>query len=100
MELKRERLSNFFKDIKKFWGDLKVNIDENTLVKWYTHFEKDYPEVFKVEIEENKTAIQQQQHKDQKLASIKERLLQNRSRERFTNYDNICFDQNLTDTEK
>ena len=32
--------------------------------------------------------------------SIKERLLHNRSRERFTNYDNVCFDQNLTDTEK
>ena len=99
MELGRERLSNFFKDFKKFWGDLKVNIDENKLVKWYTHFEKDYPEVFKVEIEENKTAVQQR-HKDQKLAIIKERLLQNSSRERFTNYDNVCFDQNLTDTEK
>ena len=58
MELKRERLSNFFKDFKKFGDDLKVNIDENKLVKLYTHFEKDYPEVFKVEIEENKTAVQ------------------------------------------
>ena len=26
--------------------------------------------------------------------------MQNRSRERLTNYDNVCFDQNLTDTEK
>ena len=56
-------------------------------INWYNHFEKDYPEVFKVEIEENKTAVQRR-HKDQKLASIKDRLLQNRSRERFTNYDN------------
>ena len=100
MELKRERLSNFFKDFKKFWDDLKVNIDENKLVKWYTHFEKDYLEVFKVEIEENKEAVQRRRHKDEKLASIKERLLQNRSQERFTNYDYVCFDQNLTDTEK
>ena len=100
MELKRERLSNFFKDFKKFWDDLKVNVDENKLVKWYTHFEKDYPEIFKVEIQENKAAVQRRRHKDEKLASIKERLLQNRSRERFTNYDNVCFDQNLTDTEK
>ena len=99
MELGRERLSNFFKDFKKFWDDLKVNIDENKLVKWHTHFEKDYPEVFIVEIEEKKAAVQQQ-HKDEKLVSTRERLLQNRSRERFTNYDNICFDQNLTDTEK
>ena len=58
MELKGERLSDFFKDFKKFWGDLKVNLDANKLVKWYTHFEKDYPEVFKVEIEENKAAVQ------------------------------------------
>ena len=73
-----------------------VNVDENKLVKWHTHFEKDYPEVFKVEIEEKKAAVQRR-HKDEKLASIRERLLQNRSRERFTNYDNVCFDQNLTD---
>ena len=33
MELKRERLSNFFKDFKKFWDDMKVNVDENKLVK-------------------------------------------------------------------
>ena len=26
--------------------------------------------------------------------------MQNRSQERFTNYDDVCFDQNLTDTEK
>ena len=58
MELGRERLSNFFKDFKKFWDDLKVNIDENKLVKWHTHFEKDYLEVFKVEIEEKKAAVQ------------------------------------------
>ena len=58
MELKGERLSDFFKDIKKFWGDLKANLDANKLVKWYTHFEKDYPEVFKMEIEENKAAVQ------------------------------------------
>ena len=45
-------------------------------------------------------AAVQRRHKDEKLASIRERLLQNRSLERFTNYDNVCFDQNLTDTEK
>ena len=73
MELGGERLSNFFEDFKKFWGDLKVNVDANKFVKWYTHFEKDYPEVFKVEIEENKTAVQRR-HKDQKLANIRERL--------------------------
>ena len=78
---------------------MKLNVDENKLVKWHTHFEKDYPEVFKVEIKEKRAAVQQQ-HKDEKLASIRERLLQNRSRERFTNYDKVCFDQNLTDTEK
>ena len=40
MELGRERLSNFFKDFKKFWDDLKVNVDENKLVKWHIHFQK------------------------------------------------------------
>ena len=58
MELGRERLSNFFKDFKKFWDDLKINVDENKLVEWYTHFEKDYQEIFNVEIEEKKAAVQ------------------------------------------
>ena len=34
------------------------------------------------------------------LANVKERLLQNRSRERFTNYDNIRADPNLTVADK
>ena len=42
----------------------------------------------------NKAAVQQ--NKVEKLANVKERLLQNRSRERFTNYDNIRADPNLT----
>ena len=31
MELGRERLSNFFKDFKKFWDDLKINVDEKVV---------------------------------------------------------------------
>ena len=46
-----------------------------------------------MEIEVNKAAVQQ--NKVEKLANVKERLLQNRSRERFTNYDNIRADPNL-----
>ena len=46
-----------------------------------------------MEIELNKAAVQR--HKE-KLATVKERLLQNRSWERFSNYDNIGSDLNLT----
>ena len=73
IELKRERLSNFFSDFKNFWADLKVEADANKLTKWYKHFEKDYPEVFTVEMEVNKAVIQP--NREEKLAKVKGRLL-------------------------
>ena len=51
-----------------------------------------------MEMEVNKAAVQP--HREQKLAKVKGRLLQNRPQERFTNYDDIRFDQNLTAAEK
>ena len=98
MKLSRERLSNFFSDFKNFWDDLKVEADVNKLTKWYNHFKKDYPEVFTVEMEVNKAAFQP--HREEKLAKVKKRLLQNRSPERFTDYDDIRFDQNLMAAER
>ena len=99
MELNRERfVTIFFCEFRNFWADLKVKADGSKLNKWYTQSEKDYPEVFTVEIEVNKVAVQQ--NKEEKLANVKERLLQNRSRERFTSYDNIRADPNLTVTDK
>ena len=96
--IKQREIVTIFCEFRNCWADLKVKADENKLNKWYTHFEKDYPEVFIVEIEVNKAAVQQ--NKEEKLANVKERLLQNRSRERFTTYDNIRADPNLTVTDK
>ena len=42
MELSRERLSNFFKDFNEFW------VDQDKLASWYEHFQRDYPETFRV----------------------------------------------------
>ena len=58
MKLSRERLSNIFSDFKNFWDDLKVEAGVDNLTKWYNHFEKDYPDVFTVEMEVNRAAIQ------------------------------------------
>ena len=97
--IKQREIVTIFCDFRNFWVDLKVKADENKLNKWYTHFEKDYPEVFAVEIEVNKAAVQQQ-NKEEKLENVEEILLQNKSRERFTNYDNIRADPNLTVADK
>ena len=59
----------------------------NKLTKWFYHFEKGYPEVFTVEMEVNKVAVQS--HREEKLAKIKGRLLQNRSQEKFTDYEGL-----------
>ena len=69
MELNGERLSNFLSDFKNFWVDLKVGADANKLTKWYKHFEKDYLEVFTLEMEVNKAAVQP--HREKKLERSK-----------------------------
>ena len=51
-----------------------------------------------MEMEVNKVAVQP--HREEKLAKVEGRLLQNRSQERFTDYDDIRFDQNSMAAEK
>ena len=98
MELGRERLLNFFSDFGNFWDDLQVAADGEKLRRWHDHFRMDYPEVFRVEIEPDERA--EQVRRDEKLAKIKERLLRNRSGDRFTDYDGITTDTTKTIVEK
>ena len=78
--------------------DLQVAADHEKLRRWHNHFRTDYPEVFSVEIEPDEQA--EQVRRDEKLAKIKERLLCNKSGDRFTNYDGITIDTTKTIVEK
>ena len=98
MELGRKRLSKFFSEFRNFWGDLQVAADGEKLRRWHDHFRRDYPEVFRVEMEPDERAVQER--RDKKLVKIKERLLRNRSGDRFTEYDGITTDTTKTIVEK
>ena len=98
MGLARERLSKYFSEFRNFWGDLQVAADCEKLRRWHDHFRTDYPEVFRVEMEPDERAVQER--RDKKLVKIKERLLRNRSGDRFTDYDGITTDTTKTIVEK
>ena len=98
MELGRERLSKLFSEFRNFWGNLQVAADGEKLRRWHDHFRTDYPEVFRVEMEPDERAVQER--RDKKLVKIKERLLRNRSGDRFTDYDGITTDTTKTIVEK
>ena len=99
MELSRERLSNLFKDFIEFWVDLKTSVNQDKLTSWYERFQRDYPETFRVgeamETEEKKT-----RYKKLSLAEIRERLLCERTAERFIEYQGVMIDSNLDSTAK
>ena len=94
MELSRERLSNFFKDFNEFWVDLETSVSRDKLASWYEHFQRDYPETFRIreamDIDEGQTSP-----KKPNLAEIRERLLCKRMKKRFTNYEGVMSDPNI-----
>ena len=98
MELGRERLSNFFSEFRNFRGDLQVAADGEKLRRWHDYLKTDYLEVFRVEMEPDERVVQER--RDKKLVKIKERLLRNRSGNRFKDYDGITTDTTKTIVEK
>ena len=99
MEYSGERLSNFLFYFNEFWVDLKTSVDQDKLTSWYEHFQRDYPEVFRVgevmETEEKKT-----RSKKPSLAEIRKKLLCKRTTERFIEYQGVMVDSNLDLTAK
>ena len=99
MELRRERLSNFFKDFNEFWVDLKTSVDQDKLTSWYERVQRAYPETFRVG-ETMETEEGQTRSKKPNLAEIRERFLCKRMTERFIDYRDVMFDSNLDLTAK
>ena len=104
-------------EVRKFVGDfnkLFKDLDEQTnhavqIETWKDHFLKEYPKIFndssenEVEMDigidttmETKPTID----REKKLMEVEEKLLSKRTNERFTNYEAVLNDPNLTLTQK
>ena len=102
--------------LKDFVGNFNKHFED--LAKWYkkdaekikTHrecFWRKYPEIFRNSSEnevEMETTMETESRsivdREEKLRKVEERLLSKRTNERFTNYDGVMRDPNLTSAQK
>ena len=80
-------------------GPPKRHNNDKCITSWYEHFQRDYPETFRVG-EAMETEEGQTRPKKPSLAEIRERLLCKRTTERFIDYQGVMFDSNLDLTAK
>ena len=112
-----DEVREFVGDFNKLFKDLEGWTNNAIQIEtWKDHFLKEYPKIFplwcqypfqlhssenEVEMDidtttETKPAID----KEKKLQKVREKLLSKRTDERFTDYDGVMFDPNLTRTQK
>ena len=97
-------MSNFLCTFNDFWEEVKVSDNDKgcaeKVASWYKLFLTDYPEAFgagkEMDFDEGETRPKGKIN----LAEIRGRLLCKRTAERFTDYEGVMSDPNLTLTEK
>ena len=108
--LNEEKVKEFVGDFSKHFKDLKAWTEDAMQIRtWREYFLKKYPEIFsdflenevEMDIEvattmENKPAI----YREKKLRKVEEKLLSKRTNEKFTSYDGVMYDPDLTLTQK
>ena len=99
-----DEVREFVGDFNKFFEELKEWTEDAIQIKtWREFFEKKYPKMFgdssesEMDIEvattmDTKPTID----KKKKIQKVRERLLSNKTHERFTNYDGVMSDNNLS----
>ena len=95
-----EKVREFVGDFNQLFEDSKAwTKDAEQIRTWREHFLKKCPEIFS-DSSENEAEMDidegQTRSKKPNLAKIRERLLCKRTAERFTNYDEVMSDRNLT----
>ena len=100
----KDEVREFVGDFNKFFEELKVWTEDAIQIKtWREFFEKRYLKMFgdssetEMDIEvatmmETKPTID----KEKKLQKVREKLLNNKTHESFTNYDGVMSDNNLS----
>ena len=110
IKLDIEKVRKFVRDFNKLFKDLEEWTNNAVQIEtWKDHFLKEYPKIFnnssenEVEMDididttmETKPTID----REKKLKEVEEKLLSERTNERFTNYEGVFKDPNLTLTQK
>ena len=107
--LDKEKLKDFVGDFNKFFEDLTkwYKRDAEKIKNHREYFWEKYPEIFNDSSEnevEMETTMETESRpiidREEKLWKVKEKLLSNKTNERFTNYDGVMSDPDLTLTQK
>ena len=109
--LDEEKVTDFVADFNKFFEDLAKSYkkDAKKIKKCRECFWEKYPEIFndssenevEMDIEvDTKMKTKPPIDREKKLQKVEEKLLSKRTNERFTDYDGVMLDPNLTLTQK
>ena len=107
-----DEVREFAGDFNKFFEKLKEWTEDSIRIDtWREFFEKKYPKMFgdssenevKMDVDVDTTMETESRpivDREEKLRKVEEKLLSNKTKERFTTYDGIMSDDSLTLPEK
>ena len=102
LTLDKKEVRRFVGDFNKLFKDLEDWTSNAVQIEsWKEHFLEEYPDIFNIstenEVEMETTMETESRPKDrkEKLRKVKEKLLSNRTNERFTDYDGVMSDNSL-----
>ena len=106
--LDKEEVRRFVGDFNKLFKDLEEwKSNAVQIESWKEHFLEEYPNIFNVSTEnevEMETTMGTEGRpivdREEELRKVEERLLSKRTSERFTNYDGVMSDDNLSLSQK
>ena len=110
LNINREKVRKFVEDFNKLFVELEVCLKDDEdhidgLKCWRKYFPSEYPEIFSEVAKADADMETEVERPDpmtmeEKLRRVEEKLLSKQSTSRFTNYDGIMEDTNLSVTEK
>ena len=107
-----DEVKEFVGDFNKFFEKLKEWTEDSIQIDtWREFFEKKYPKMFgdssenEVEMDVDVDTTMETESRpivdrEEKLRKVEEKLLSNKTKERFTNYDGVMSDDSLSLPEK
>ena len=106
--LDKEEVRRFVGDFNKLFKDLEEwKRNAIQIESWKEHFLEEYPKIFNVSTEnevEMETTMETESRpivdREEKLWKVEEKLLRNKTKERFITYDGVISDNGLTLPEK
>ena len=108
LTLDKKEVRRFVGDFNKLFKDLEEWTSNGIQIEsWKEHFLEEYPNIFNVSTENEvdmETTMETESRPivdgEEKLRKVEEKLLSNKTKERFTTYDGVMSDDSLSLPEK